>query len=173
MNFFGFIYFKIIINILIILLILFLFAAANKKSILFDDYEKNNIMSFFPQGWSFFTRDPREDLYVLFRVDSSKITKVNLISSSNEYFWGLSRKNRIIAYEMSLIQKDFKEKDFSYIKRGDFSSVSKTKFIPNLNLQTISNGTYIIEIYPPIPWAWLNLNQEKYIESKCVKFILL
>jgi antimicrobial peptide system SdpA family protein len=63
----------------------------------------SNYVSVFPQGWAFFTRSVRERSMALYSVNGSSLSRVELRGFEPEYYFGLSRKNRILTIELSNI----------------------------------------------------------------------
>ncbi|MGC6479431.1 MAG: SdpA family antimicrobial peptide system protein [Flavobacteriaceae bacterium] len=118
---------------------------------------KSRIFSLLPQGWGFFTRDPRENITTLYEIDKLgngyiKFTKTN--NASNNYF-GISRKNRLINLELGVVTSRLNQGNWIE-KKGVFDldfqiqiDTIYTGFYP----KNIKGDFFIVE-QERIPWAW-------------------
>lgn len=120
--------------------------------------KKNTIFNMVPQGWGFFTRNPREDEILFYKIDSisNQITLSTKTNNSLEFYLGASRKNRFIGIEMDFIHNKVPKKSW---KKGDtkkfsfdFSTQADT-IKSNFNVQNLS-GHYFIVKQQRTPWAW-------------------
>jgi hypothetical protein len=59
----------------------------------------NTINYFNKQGWSFFTRDPRERKLIVYKIENNKLLPCPNSSFSFKYFFGCNRKSRKIGAE--------------------------------------------------------------------------
>lgn len=64
---------------------------------------KSQLTSVFPQGWAFFTKSSRESQLHIFDCNSLEPKLKNLKSFTSEYYFGISRKNRVLNIEMNTI----------------------------------------------------------------------
>ncbi|MGV4439784.1 SdpA family antimicrobial peptide system protein [Ornithobacterium rhinotracheale] len=130
----------------------------NKKRFIYIDY-----ISVFPQGWGFFTKDPREPLVFIYKHDNNDYKSIIERNFSTKNLLGLSRKNRILIIESSHVLKEiikncqyknfkatninrlktqFKNIDFDYEKVYVDSSLS-----PDIV------GDFIFVIQEQLPWS--------------------
>src|SRR4030095_4783202 len=66
--------------------------------------EKTSIMAIIPEGWGFFTRNPREtDLYLYFLKDKHWVMNPNAPISSCRNSFGLNRLPRAQSVELGMI----------------------------------------------------------------------
>lgn len=113
-----------------------------------------------PQGWGFFTRDPREDSFKLYRADRAPLVDFRpQTNSSSENLWGLRRNARALGILCGSIYKQIEEKD--WVEVTDFDPQRfKSQEIKSLQITTASENhtlcgqTFILVRYKPIPWAW-------------------
>jgi antimicrobial peptide system SdpA family protein len=63
----------------------------------------SSYVSVFPQGWAFFTRPVHERSMALYAVDAHGLSRVELRGFEPEYYFGASRRNRILTIELSNI----------------------------------------------------------------------
>jgi antimicrobial peptide system SdpA family protein len=64
---------------------------------------KSQLTSVFPQGWAFFTKSSRESQLYIFDCNSLEPKLKNLRSFTNDYYFGISRKNRVLNIEMNTV----------------------------------------------------------------------
>ena len=124
--------------------------------------EKNVIKFFFPQGWGFFTKDPREDKYKLYKLIAGNSPKlINYKITSIENLLGLSRKGNRICIEMIRIQNQLPKatewiESKLDIDQYDFSQQEfKLIDINEEDYYYINPGKYLIKQYQITPWNWL------------------
>jgi antimicrobial peptide system SdpA family protein len=111
----------------------------------------------FPEGWSFFTRSPREELADIYKISEDKsIDKISSQCASPGNFYGISRKSRKIGMELSTIVS--KINDSSWVQM-DISKAG-TDSLPVLSIpldseaEYLLKGNYILKAETPVPWAW-------------------
>ncbi len=118
---------------------------------------KKTVFTFFPQGWGFFTRNPREKIIKLYKVDNEgKVISLIKSNSAREFYFGISKKNRLVNWEIStLIPKIPKTNWIKNQKDSLFFSKNKAKdTIINDFVKPSLRGTYIVVIQERIPQAW-------------------
>ncbi len=122
---------------------------------------KNVIKFFFPQGWGFFTKNPRDAKYKLYKLEGDSPQLVNYKITSPKNLFGASRKGNRVCIEMIRLQNllpkapqweastvDIDEYDYS---QKDFEILD----INNEEYFYIKSGKYIIKEYFITPWNWL------------------
>lgn len=127
-----------------------------------SDGIKKRMQFFFPEGWAFFTRDPKEDNINLYRVVNNRVdlTPVNLKSGDVSLFFGASKHARMQMAEVGEIIE--KIPDSLWVKnRGEYSNpcIKPTDLViarHNISNYKSLQGKYIIEKIKPTPWAWSN-----------------
>lgn len=151
-------------NVLFVVLVVVVFSSAIESSFLFSKESKRNVMHFLPQGWAFFTRNPREELVSIYKVENGNFEELNIRNGSAEYFFGLNRKPRVKGYEISLILSEIPPKSYQH---GSYNMLPEIDTSDILDIQlkyplkTIENGIYLIKVYEPIPWAWSMYEQSQ------------
>lgn len=154
----------------LVFLISLIFLSNNKTFLFVPTKLKKHTTYFFPQGWSFFTRSPREDLVDIFEYDPKKnsYNLINLADRSKCYF-GLDRINRIVAYEISMILEEVtKVKKSKTIFEDNFYSDCEITVISN-NIKHLKPGKYLLIIKKIKPWAYINLktnDESKYLSIR-------
>lgn len=118
--------------------------------------QKATFFNIIPQGWGFFTRDPRENEIYLYTIINNSVVKFTDTNGSQKNFYGASRKNRLIGIELGLLIPKINKSSWKEMKGG------KLVFNPKIHTDTILNkfspcnikGTYFIVEQERIPWAW-------------------
>jgi len=173
-------YYLLVIAICSLMTFLSFSTSIRKDTAIKIPYElKKPFKSFFPQGWSFFTRDPREaniDLYKYNR--EGNLNKILISGSEPTNLFGISRKARIVGYEVSNIlgnipQNKWIEKD----KNNLFTSMDSIPVLnigEKTNLQLLKKGKYLLVESKPIPWVWRNYPKDRIKDKiKVIKVQIL
>lgn len=139
--------------------------------------EKDVIRSFFPQGWGFFTRNPREPKYKLYELtESNAPLLVNFKITSQENLFGFSRKGSRICMEMIRIQNKLPNTSEWTTSKLDIDQFNSDNFdlieIDQKELFYIEPGKYIIKEYYITPWNWLKYPDNYKEEYKYYSFEL-
>ncbi len=119
--------------------------------------KKSTIFNITPQGWGFFTKNPREEEMFLYKINSKN--EISLFTKTNnafEFFLGASRKNRFIGIETEALVSKLDKNAWvkGDIKFYDFKQDIKTDTI-SLNFATKDiQGDFFIVRKQRVPWAW-------------------
>ena len=122
--------------------------------------EKASLFSFVPQGWGFFTRDPREDELVLYEMKNDTIERFTKTNSSMSSFFGVSRKNRLINVESNMLLPEIKDSLWKSMKGRELilDKTSYTDTIINNFHPCNIKGDFFFVMQERIPWAWSGHN---------------
>jgi antimicrobial peptide system SdpA family protein len=119
---------------------------------------KNPVTAFLPQGWGFFTKNPKEHYQInIFDYDSGeKITKKN---SHFKYFFGFSKKGRKLQMEAMIISQNIE--DSLWINEYKLEKGNNVEFhkISDENLYFLRKGKFVLIRHKTIPYLWRNLPQ--------------
>jgi len=140
------------------------------NNVLTPSYKKNryNVFVFFPQGWGFFTRNPRlpVDIYLL-KAHNKWIADPRLRYGTLYNIFGLDRKGRVVSsiyqkIHLSVLKshwyvcKDY-ELEGTGFKTDTFHSVSiKYKKVPGVPMPE----DLIIVNKPITPWAYRKIRRD-------------
>ncbi|MEM4379996.1 MAG: SdpA family antimicrobial peptide system protein [Thermoplasmatales archaeon] len=115
---------------------------------------------FLPEGFAFFTRDPREERPYLYELKDGMIELVTKPNASPSNLFGISRKQRAMHFELGSLITALSDQEwntcattFNYCLSMD--SV-KSYEIRNSTPNPILCGTYYLKSIKPVPWAWRN-----------------
>lgn len=115
-----------------------------------------------PQGWGFFTRNPREPLVDFYRVDINNLNlnKVTIKNASIENQWGFSRMMRVSSSEIGYIKDQIPEHEWMSVT--EFNREYINVLLSNSYPYKINNdftwpifcGMFLMTKTDRIPWAW-------------------
>jgi antimicrobial peptide system SdpA family protein len=112
-----------------------------------------------PEGWAFFTRDPRSDLMLLFRkgsegwVSASRGPNSALVNT-----FGLNRAARAQSVEAGLLLNSFPDSVFKDCRDAVvacFERVAVAGSLKNTSPYPTLCGDVAIAMQRPVPWAWV------------------
>lgn len=117
------------------------------------------LYSVFPQGWAFFTRNPKEEVLQLYQLDQGKLLLVNNSTSlSFKDFFGFKRRTRKVSAELAEIIKKVPVKSWKEYRGREVSEVLKSLMlsdtVPNVFEEKLLTGEYIVYRSKRVPWAW-------------------
>ena len=142
---------------------------------LYPDFAKREtIIKFFPQGWAFFTRNPREaSLYVYDKKGGKFIcrTKANL-----NFYFGAGRNMRVEDGEMSYLLNQVSSKRWKKCKGKnllDCAKITSKIEVKNDYLHPKLCGEIIVKRQDTTPWAWSRSNVSMQFELIKLKVICL
>ena len=143
----------------------------NPISLSFDS--KMNILSVVPEGWGFFTRNPREPSVHAYKRNENRLTLVNKPMSDPDYWFGLSRKSRKI--NMELMGKIRSIPDSVWQQgRPDVmdTSCDSVYKMSRRNLKPLLLGEYLVIRQNRLPWAWAGGRQMPLMPYQKVLLII-
>lgn len=129
-------------------------------------------MALTPEGWAFFTRNPREPVDRVFRWDGDAWRRFNRPNASPENLFGFRKTSRPIGAELSVL--------LSQVPAGRWRSCDSALETclrdPALTVVAVENrsriqavcGRFALERRPPVPWAWSQSLDEIHMPAKVV-----
>ena len=119
-------------------------------------HEKASLFNFFPQGWGFFTRNPREEELILYRIEKDTTVRFTQTNSSSSSYFGLSRKNRLINIEASIVVSEVDDSLWIPMKGRELvlDLNTYTDTIVNNFKPCHIQGDFFLVMQERIPWAW-------------------
>lgn len=114
--------------------------------------------SIFPEGFSFFTRDPREPQAMIFTA-KSKEDLMEINRSSLKSFFGFSRYGRALTIELGIILSSIQDQKWFDCYNVDSKGCFENEDMPIYYLKNSAPnplicGEFFIKITEPVPWAW-------------------
>lgn len=155
-------------------IVLLIMSASPADSPLRATYRTRRAMlALFPQGWAFFTRDPRESLDRLYRPGTPPEPLLYANSSARSLF-GLSRRARAKNVELAALLLHAPSEEWhdclDSLPRcleqlpGDAAAVTNTSLTQQIC------GPVVVERQPPVPWAWGRGLTTVHMPSRVVRF---
>jgi len=114
------------------------------------------IFTVVPQGWGFFTRDPRELQTLVYAKSDQEFVLVNKSGAEPEYLFGLSRRSRRINVELGQIFGLIPDSLWVDCPSKNLSTCESLEahHYKNPYLNPICKGEYLLVSQEPVPWAW-------------------
>lgn len=118
-----------------------------------------NMIAVSPQGWAFFTRDPREPVDRLYRRQGDAWVRANYANTSPRNLFGVRRAARAVNVEMASLLAQAPdaawtdcESSLADCLRGD--GAPPVVEVDNPSALRSLCGRLAVERRPPVPWAW-------------------
>jgi antimicrobial peptide system SdpA family protein len=135
-----------------------------------SDSQKANISFFFPEGWGFFTKNPRDEILTdIYKIENGKLNLVTIPNSSSENLLGFSRKSRFISAEATklsvLVGENGWQNSVNWIEHKILPKNKNKVILPPVlksQLRYFKSGEYLLVRYKITPWAWTTKNQERF-----------
>jgi len=152
----------ILINIFLLCSVVFgIFAAytnANPFSVQYDtSYAMTKIL---PQGWGFFTKDPRGPINRFYTCNGEQLTQIGLNNSSIKAFGGASRYHRRFNLELHRVQSIVP--DSLYVKDDNLTCnlypIHTILDERGFDYHFVEDGIYAMSVENKKPWLYANKN---------------
>ncbi len=147
-----------------------IFFSSLKEQIVLSKEAQKIISTIFPEGWSFFTKNPQDQTLVVYQIIEGDLILKTVDNHNSKNMFGLSRYSRIISYEASMLANEamklvWKQDIMGNLKTLDFNQSNNIKVANNRHL---IDGTFLLVLYKPIPYAWSKAQQGKNIPIKYI-----
>jgi len=128
-----------------------------------------------PQGWAFFTRDPREPVdRVYIREENGWVFDERFYAgsrSSSDAF----KRNRLVHVELGHALARVRSSQWVKCKDDLYTclhevDIERVQVTNRTNMQSVC-GEFLIERQPPFPWAWASTS-EVYMPSKLLHAVV-
>lgn len=162
------------VSIMLFIFYLLIISIKNNPISLRNTYFNNReINALLPEGWAFFTRNPREETVKIYSIGDDGIKEKSIKSSDPSQFFGTKRDNRLIISKIDIITANIND-DMYYQYRGALNNIildSISEYSVPIKEPCLC-GNYLISKGSPIPWSWYSstLNEEINVSNK---FILI
>lgn len=134
---------------------------------------RQQLLSIFPQGWAFFTRDPQEPRVRLYEQGEGTWHHVEQRNAAWRYLAGLDRSARMRSVELAGIVLRVPPASWrtcaqalrSCANSDSLVEVSVRNSLPRPHIC----GSIILEERPPVPWAWARLRDHTFMKGRIAK----
>lgn len=168
-------------KIIILLSTLFIVTINNSSNIIIGNNSKNNLFQkLLPQGWSFFTKSPRSEDLIVYKLNKNTFELLTRKNMSQDNFYGLSRFARRLGYESSLLTQNIGKDlwidktitDISEFVISEEKSVCiNGKISMPVNVKQFEKGIYLLIVFKPISWFYFSCNSCK--NSYQIKYVTI
>lgn len=141
------------------------FFSSMEEQVVVSKKVKEQVNMIFPEGWGFFTKNPRDLLIEVYEVDNGKLKPISMANQTFSNFLGLSRKSRVIGYEASALANKVKKSDWTTKQTKPLEAFIDGDAIEvkgEAGFAHFTQGEYLFKLYKPVPYAWSKMNQNKY-----------
>ena len=134
---------------------------------------KANLVAFFPQGWAFFTRNPREANTFMYKVENGQLTPAIETNASISNWFGIRKETRVKGVEMGALLGRLDKKPWTECPEGinSFEQVDSLESVRIINGAPKPHfcGEYLLETREPVPWAWAKIMDKVKMPSNIIK----
>jgi antimicrobial peptide system SdpA family protein len=135
---------------------------------------RSRLLTVLPEGWAFFTRDPREATPRIFVRDESGHWVAHGQGESRVANWlGLKRDNRVTGIELEKLMAKVPKAKHVHCE-GELDKCLATQKVPvarvvdEMLVKTLK-GEIVVAAAEPVPWAWSASRSEINMPSDVVK----
>lgn len=131
-----------------------------------------NLLTVMPQGWAFFTRDPREPTPVLYAHGSSGWTEVSLKHTSRTNAYGFRRIARIHGQELAALLSQVPAEAWTEVAAGSDPvrvHVLEHHFVQNPARRPDLCSSLLVVVREPVPWAWARARRHVFMPGRMVR----
>lgn len=129
------------------------------------------VPTWFPQGWGFYSKDPRDTYFNVVNIEEEKLA-ANWPNNIPENLFGLKRLGRSQGIEAGLLHSMVLESSKKACKENPYSCLDEFQN-PIVLKNPSPNPTLCGDIgffgQEPIPWAWSGSNRKIEMPSKVVR----
>ena len=130
----------------------------------------------FPQGWGFFTKDPREDQTTIYKEENNSLKELDLKNGAPNSWLGMTRKNRIMLIELIQIINQVDSSNWKGIdskeKMKAFTDTTKAIEVINFVNNAQLEGNFFVIKQKPVPWSWRANKNNLFMPAKGIKLKL-
>lgn len=136
---------------------------------------KSTVSTLIPQGWDFFSKDPREQYFDLIPAENNQ----NILkwpNSSLDNHLGFDRSARAQGTETGMLYEQLDTKNMTTCKEDLEQCIELIEKeqeeaikIENRDIKQTICGDYYFVLIEPLPWAWSQSTDRKHKELKIQK----
>lgn len=139
--------------------------------------QRQQIISWTPQGWAFFTRSPRTPVLRVYRRVEGAWRNASISNASYQNLFGVSRRARAINAELGAISVKIPRRGWTPCAESLSAcaatvSLSEPTRVTNPSLHPELCGNLMLEQRPLVPWAW-SASRERIFMPGLVAFVLV
>jgi antimicrobial peptide system SdpA family protein len=125
-----------------------------------------------PQGWAFFTRDPREATKKVYVEQRGEWNVDQRFYAGSRSLSELFKRNRLVQVELANVLQQVGDDEWMGCEETRAACTARPD-LPEVDVRNTSNmqqfcGRFLIEKQPPVPWAWARSADSIYMPSELV-----
>lgn len=132
-----------------------------------------NAIRLVPQGWAFFTRDPRERVEYVYEQQQGEWVVDGRFYAGTRSWGDLLKRNRLIHVELAQVLSEVPDSSWKQCGKALSKCVKERTYervtVDNETALQDFCGEYMVERRERIPWAWFESNERFHMPSKAVK----
>jgi antimicrobial peptide system SdpA family protein len=140
---------------------------------------RQDVIAIAPQGWAFFTRDPREPVDRIYTRQGAgpstgpEWAQVTYTNSSRRNWLGLKRDARALNVELAFLLSEADPVPWRDCP-GQLETCLRQRDVPAVAVVNRSRiralcGELLVERRPPAPWAWSRAKRPVLLDSKIAR----
>lgn len=133
---------------------------------------RQNAIRMAPQGWEFFTRNPREPTNQVYVQRDGQWTLDDRFYAGSRSLKMLVQRNRLVDVELAHLLAQVKDSTWTECEEGLRACTEAGRFerVAVANESNLRNvcGSFLIERQRPTPWAWTADSDDLYMPAKLV-----
>lgn len=134
---------------------------------------RRDVIAIAPQGWAFFTRDPREPVDRVYARRGAEWVQVTYTNSSRRNWLGLKRDARALNVELASLLTEVDEAQWRDCP-GRLEGCLRERDVPAVAVVNRSRtralcGDILVERRPPAPWAWSRAKRPVLLDSRIAR----
>ncbi len=151
-----------------------IFFASFSDQIVLSSAMKRNVSLIFPEGWGFFTKNPRDPQLNVYKIQGHDTLRVLMNNHLRSNYYGFSRKSRVIGYESSLLVQAVNPDLWTETTMAKLhqEELRTDTISPEQPYRYFKEGHYLLSIYEPVPFAWAGNNQEQFNPLQVIDVII-
>jgi antimicrobial peptide system SdpA family protein len=169
--------FTILLIISLVIYTLLISIPSNIVSFNYSVFKKSKLIYYLPQGWAFFTRNPREDQITVYLIENEFLHNISLKTTDKNQLFGIKRENRYIQDKLGNVISEIEGKFwFKTVSNYDYVDIKDSINHLSVSVRHPSIcGTYLIEVKKIMPWSYFKsgLSQNINIDTKLVNLSLI
>ena len=133
---------------------------------------KKYVNAILPEGWGFFTKDPREAMTEMYVEKNGQLERIDFLNNDVKNYFGFSRKSRRVAMDVGIIYEQIiNNHRYNSTQEADENAVTIQFWERLYALQSYSTEKFYFVQKEYTPWAWYknrrsSVKEEKYIQFK-------
>jgi antimicrobial peptide system SdpA family protein len=135
-----------------------------------------NLMMVLPEGWAFFTKNPREPNHYMFARQGQGWTRIGTTNSDASNLFGIRRTSRLKDVEMAMMLTRVPADSWQPVRARVGEPAREIPGAPvpvqNRALRPSLCGEYLVQHMPPVPWAWSTRRKEIAMRSRAVRLVV-